>query len=117
MIDRATFCRAFVPMAIAGKSALEIGQHLNIEGSDKEVSQKVSQKAANYRKELRVQAEAAAKNDGLDTEATIALVNASVARMPKLSTRTREKVENFASFLDDLFAEADPPAKTPKKGG
>ena len=106
-IDRATFCRAYVPMAKAGKSALEIAVALGVDKpSDEEKSQFVSQKASNYRKELRAAALKAAEKQGLDEAATKELVESAAAKLPKLSVRTRT-VENFSAFLDELLAECD----------
>jgi hypothetical protein len=108
-IDRATFCRAYVPMAKAGKSALEIANALGVDkATDEEKSQFVSQKASNYRKELRAAALKSAAKAGLDKDATAKLVEESVAKLPKLSVRTRT-TEDFGSFLDDLLAECDAP--------
>ena len=115
-IDRATFCRAYVPMAKAGKSALEIANALGVDKpTDEEKSQFVSQKASNYRKELRAAALKAAEKDGLDKEATAKLVEAAAAKLPKLSVRTRT-TENFGAFLDELLAECDA-EDTPEEGG
>lgn len=106
-IDRATFCRAYVKMAKAGKSALEIANALGVDKpTDEEKSQFVSQKASNYRKELRSAALASAAKSGLDKAATDKLVAESAAKLPKLSVRTRT-TENFGSFLDELLAECD----------
>jgi len=114
-IDRATFCRAYVPMAKAGKSALEIANALEVDKpTDEEKSQFVSQKASNYRKELRAAAAKAAKAQGLDAEATKKLVDESAAKLPKLTTRTRT-TEDFGAFLDGLLAECD--ADPAEEGG
>ena len=114
-IDRATFCRAYVPMAKAGKSALEIANALGVDKpSDEEKSQFVSQKASNYRKELRAAALKSAQAQGLDEEKTKALVEASAAKLPKLQVRTRT-VEDFGAFLDELLAECD--ADPTEEGG
>lgn len=110
-IDRVTFCRAYLPMAIAGKSALAIALELGVDKpTDEEKSQFVSQKASNYRKELRAAAKVAAKKAGLDEKATSELVEAAAAKLPKLTTRTRT-TEDFGSFLDDLLAECDAPSE------
>ena len=110
-IDRATFCRTYVPMAKAKKSALEIGKALGVDklegkDTDDKVSKFVSQKASNYRKELRAAAQVKAEAEGLDADATKVLVDEYAAKLPTLATRTR-KTEDLASFLDDLIAEAD----------
>jgi len=114
-IDRATFCRAYVPMAKAGKSALEIANALGVDKpTDEEKSQFVSQKASNYRKELRAAALKSAEKEGLDKDATAKLVEAAAAKLPKLQTRTRT-TEDFGAFLDELLAECDAP-DTPEEG-
>lgn len=116
-IDRNAFCKVYVPMARAKKSALEIGKALGVDkmegkDTDAKVSQFVSQKASNYRKELKASAEAAAKKQELDAEATKALVEATTAKLPKLSVRNRTSGEDLASFLDSLLEECDaPPAE------
>ena len=106
-IDRVTFCKTYVPMAKAGKSALEIGRALGIEkDTDEAISQFVSQKASNYRKELREAAVVAAQKQGLTGDEADAFVQAAVDKLPKLKTRTRQ-TEDFVSFLDELLAECD----------
>jgi len=100
-------------MAKAGKSALEIGLALGVDklegkDTDSKVSKFVSQKASNYRKELRTIALKSAVAQGLDEKATEALVESTVAKLPKLQTRTRV-TEDFGSFLDSLLADCDAP--------
>ena len=111
MIDKATFCRKYVPMAKAGKSALEIGKALGVDtfkDTDTKVSQFVSQKASIYRKELKLAAEAVAKKEGLSDEDAATKVRETMAKLPKLQTRTRVVVD-FAAFLDGLIADCDTP--------
>jgi hypothetical protein len=110
-ITREDFCKKYVPMAKAGKSALEIGKELGVDklegkDTDEKVSQFVSQRASNYRKELRMFAEKAAKSQNLDEQATQAFIESAVAKLPKLQTRTRTG-EDFGKFLDDLLTECD----------
>ena len=106
-ITRQDFCRVYVPMALAGATALAIANELGVDKpTDEEKSQFVSQKASNYRKELRAAAAAAAAEEGLDEEATKALVDKAAAKLPKLKSRTRE-TEDFAAFLDELIASCD----------
>jgi hypothetical protein len=94
-------------MARAGKTALEIANELGVDKpTDEEKSQFVSQKASNYRKELRTDALAKAKEAELDEEATKALVEATTAKLPRLSKRTRT-TDSFVDFLDELLAECD----------
>ncbi len=106
-INRRVFCETFIPMAKAGKSALEIGQALGIEGEDKKVSQAVSVRAANYRKELKTEAKRVADEQGLSKEKTEALMASCAAKMPKLTKRSRDKLDSFADFLDGLLEDAD----------
>ena len=113
-IDRVEFCTTFIPMARTGKSALEIGQALGFEGTNAQISTKVSQKSGGYRKELGEEALRIAANQGLDQEATDALVIASKAKMPKLTSgarthKVREPKNDFAELLDNLFEQADTP--------
>ena len=115
-ITRETFCRTYLPMAKDGKSALEIGKALGVDklegkDTDEKVSQFVSQKANNYRKELRNRAAIVAVEQKLDEKATAKLVDSAAAKLPKLQTRTRT-TEDFGAFLDSLLAECDaPPAE------
>jgi len=100
-------------MAKQGKTALEIANALGVDKpTNEEKSQFVSQKASNYRKELRKHAEAVAKKQELDEDATKALVEATTAKLPRLSKRTTT-TDNFADFLDDLLdsCDADPAAE------
>jgi len=120
MIDRATFCRTYLTMAREGKSALEIGKSLGVDklegkDTDAKVSQFVSQKASQYRKVLRNEAESVAKEQGLDADAAKALSDAAAAKLPKLQTRTRV-TESLGSFIDELLAEVDaePDTETPE---
>ena len=109
-LDRDSFCMVYVPMALKGHTALEIAKALKIDKpSDDEKAQFVSQKASNYRRELRKEAEATAKAEGLDEAATAKLVETSVAKLPKLQTRNTKA--DFASFLDDLLAKCDAPSE------
>lgn len=106
-IDRATFCRTYVPMALAGATALAIANELGVDKpTDEEKSQFVSQKASNYRKELRAVALKSAEKAGLDKDATAKLVEEAASKLPKLQTRTRA-TEDFGAFLDELLAECD----------
>jgi len=110
-IDRRRFCEIYVPMALAGSTALAIANELGVDKpTDEEKSQFVSQKASIYRKELRVAAEKAAVKQGLDENATQELVKSAMAKLPRLKSRTRE-TEDFASFLDDLLERCDNPAE------
>lgn len=106
-ITRADFCRIYVPMARRQHTALEIGRKLGVDKpTDEAVSAFVSQKASNYRKELKAEAEAVAASQGLDETATKELVEKTVSKLPKLKTRTRT-TENFGAFLDELLSQCD----------
>jgi len=108
-LDRGTFIRTYVSMARDGKSALQIAEALGVDKpTDAEKAQFVSQKASNYRKQLRSEAVAMAEKQGLDETATKELVESTVAKLPKLKTRTRE-ASNLSSFLTDLLGELDAP--------
>jgi len=110
-LDRGTFIRTYVKMAKEGKSALAIAEALGVnKPTDTEKAQFVSQKASNYRKQLRSEAVAMAEKQGLDETATKELVESTVAKLPKLKTRTRE-ASNLSSFLDDLLGEIDAPSE------
>lgn len=108
-ITRQRFCEVYVPMALAGATALAIANELGVDKpTDEEKSQFVSQKASNYRKELRATAQKVASKAGLDADATKKLVDEAGNKLPRLKSRTRE-TEDFASFLDDLLAKCDAP--------
>lgn len=108
-LDRGTFIRTYVKMAKEGKSALAIAEALGVnKPTDTEKAQFVSQKASNYRKQLRSEAVVMAEKQGLDENATKELVESTAAKLPKLSTRTRT-ASNLSSFLTDLLDELDAP--------
>lgn len=99
------FVNVFAPMALAGKSALEIGQALGVEGDAEKVAQFVSVKSSQLRARLVKAAEAAAVEQGLDADATEALVKAAAAKMPKLKSRGRKSdTASIVSALDAILA-------------
>ena len=95
-------------MAKQGKSTLEIGTALGITGTEKEIRSYVSIKASNLRVALKTRAEEAAKEGELDADATKALVDAAVAKVPTLR-RGRAVDANLDSILSDIIAKADAP--------
>ncbi len=114
-IDRDSFLAVYVPMALAGATALAIAVELGVEQeadekntAEEKMAQFVSQKASNYRTELRNAALAAAKEAGLGEEETQALVDEYAAKLPKLKHRARA-ASNLVSFLDELLAKCDAP--------
>lgn len=114
-ITRTDFCKVYVPMARKQHTALEIGKALGVDKpTDEAISQFVSQKASNYRKELKAEAEAVAVKQGLDETAAKELVEKTVSKLPKLKTRTRNS-EDFGAFLDDLLSQCDSEDETPSE--
>lgn len=108
-IDRQRFCEVYVPMALKGATALAIANELGVDKeTDAEKSQFISQKASNYRKELKVAAEKVAIQQGLGEDETKKLVEAAMAKLPRLKSRTRATTD-FSAFLDDLLAQCDAP--------
>ena len=117
-IGRDEFLQVYVPMAVAGETALAIANKLGVEAeaddkltADEKKAQFVSQKASNYRQELRAAALAIAESQELDQEATDALVKQYAEKLPKLSKRTRA-ASDMVSFLDDLLAKCDQSEET-----
>lgn len=112
-IDRDSFLAAYVPMALAGATALEIATRLGVEQeadekntAEEKMAQFVSQKASNYRAELRAMALEVAKERELDEDATEKLVEEYANKLPKLKHRAKA-ASNLVSFLDDLLAQCD----------
>jgi hypothetical protein len=109
-ITREQFCEVYVPMALAGNTALEIANKLGVDKpTDAEKSQFVSQKAAMYRRALGADAEKLAAKEELDEKATAKLVKEAKEKFPKLQNRV--VAGSFASYLDDLLAKCDAPPK------
>ena len=99
------FVKVYVPMAMADKSALEIGQALGIEGDEDKVAQFVSVKASQLRARLAAKAEAAAVKAALDSDATKALIDAATAKLPKIKSRGRKSgTDELVSVLDAILA-------------
>lgn len=106
-LDLESFVKVYVPMAKAGKSALEIARELGLAGTDKQIVAYVTVKASNVRAELKRRAELAAKEAGLSPEKTGELVKATVAKMPKLSTRGKRSTKDIVSVLDSILSRCD----------
>jgi len=105
------FVKVFAPLAKAGKSAFEIGQALGLEGDEDKVSQAVSVKASQLRKRLKESAESAAKAQGMDKEATEALVAAMGAKLPRIRSKGRaSEVSDLVSAIDEALAAINAPA-------
>ena len=110
-IDRETFLDTFAPMAREGKSAVEIGRALGIEGDDKSVSMKVSQKATVYRKEFAEFAEVEADKQGLKGAKREAYLESVAALVPKLKTRNRASTA-VSDYVAKMLAAADSEEET-----
>jgi hypothetical protein len=95
-ISKSEFCKVYVPMAVAGKTALEIAQALGIDkGDNKKSAAFVSQKASNYRAELK-------KVKGMTEEKADEL-------MPPLKHRTTTNSgQDFVDFLAGLAESTAP---------
>ena len=106
-ITRDTFLKSFMPMAKAGKSAVEIARTLGMEGEDKAVSMKVSQQAGKYRKEFKAFAVADANKKELEGEEREKYLDSVDALIPKLKTRTREKAKALGGMIAQMLADAD----------
>ena len=112
-VDSAKFYEVYYPMAKEGKSAYDIGVALGVQGDKKEIAQFVSIKASNMRKALQTKAEAKAKAAELDDAATKALVDAAVAKMPKLQGRGRVG-NDLEAMMDELLAKLEAADKEPE---
>lgn len=107
MLKREQFCEVYVPMARSGASALEIGRRLGFEGTDKKISQKVSQRAGLYRRQLKEMVETEVADKALGEKAA-AKMRAEVDEiMPKLRVRNREAATNLRDYLRKLAEKAD----------
>ena len=107
-ISSADFMRVFAREARAGKSALEIGQVLGLQGDTGKIATYVSVKASQLRKRLGEAALAKAKAEGLSPEATDALVKATTDKLPRLRMRGRPAgTTDLMSALDGILAELD----------
>jgi hypothetical protein len=104
------FVKVYPGMARAGKSALEIGQALGVNGNDKQIAQFVSLKATGLRKRLCENAEVEAKKAGLDKDQTAALVKASGDKVPGIKSYNRAiKTSEIVAALDAVLAALDAP--------
>lgn len=102
-ISARDFCSKFIPMAREGKSAVEIGRALGLEGEDIKVAQYVTTKASQLRKKFveaalsKLPANASAKRrEATESEAK--------AKIPVLQGRGRKKedMDELASFVEGL---------------
>lgn len=102
------FCAKYPALARAGKSALEIGQAFGLKGTDQQIASFVSIKATNLRKRLTENAEAKAKELGLDEVKTAELVKMSAAKVPGIKSHSRvNKTAEIMSALDAALAALD----------
>lgn len=107
-LDMLEFVKVFAPMARQGKSALEIGQALGVEGDAAKVAQFVSVKASQLRARLAKSAQKEAAERGLSAEDTAKLVEIMTAKLPKLKSRGRQNgTSELVSTLDALLAEVN----------
>ena len=107
-VSSADFMRVFAREARLGKSALEIGQVMGLTGDGKKIATYVSVKCSQLRKRLGEAALEKAKSEGLDSEATAALVKATTEKLPRLRMRGRPPgTEDIMSALDGILAELD----------
>lgn len=108
------FLEVFAPAAKQGKSALEIGNMLGIQGTDKQVSTYINVKSAQIRASFRSKAESAGRVQGLAGEDLDKFVAAIVERVPKLARhgtgRKPTDLSELVNFVDGLLASIDPPA-------
>ena len=107
MISSVDFCKVYIPAAKAGKNALEIGQQLGVVGTDDQISKFVTVRASQIRAVLKKTAEKTAKDSGLSDEESQALVETTVAKVPTLKSRNRQKSANLVSAIDAILAEAN----------
>lgn len=104
-VEALDFVKVFAPMAREGKSALEIGQALGVEGDAAKVAQFVSVKASQLRARLIASAEKQAKEKGLSVEDSAALVKHVGEMLPKLKSHGRKSGTNeIVSVLEGLLA-------------
>jgi len=89
-VSSVDFVRAYAPLAREGKSALEIGNALGIQGDAKKVASYVSVKASQIRKQLMELAVLEAQQKQLDPEETEQLVQAMKDKLPRLKGSGRK---------------------------
>lgn len=101
-ISNEKFYEVYVPAAKEGRSALEIGNMLGIEGDEKKVAQFVTVKAAQLRKQLKDNILQRASEKGLSKEKTDEAVSQVATKIPKLKTRGRHKKELSEQLKNDI---------------
>lgn len=103
-IDSVRFVQVFEPMAKQGKSALEIGKALGIEGDAEKVAQYVSVKASQLRAGLKKLAIAKAAEQNLNDEDTASLVEQLANKLPRLrgAGRPGREAQTMNAVLDAL---------------
>ena len=110
-VSSVNFVKTFAPMAQAGKSALEIGRALGLEGDANKVKQYVSVKASQLRKQLQEMGYQEAKKQGLDQDATQQLVESLVAKLPRL--RGAGRPAGSATVMQDVLAQLNAITEAP----
>jgi len=93
-VSAVDFVKVFAPLAKEGKTALEIGQVLGLQGDADKIAAYVNLKSYSLRKRLKQMAE----DKGLSVEDTNELVN----RIPKL--KGTKSVGRQASVMEDVLA-------------
>jgi len=88
-VDTLRFVETFATMVKQGKSALEVGQALGLQGDSKRIAQYVNIKASQIRKKLEQSATNRAKLLGLNPEDTAKLVSETVGRLPRIRAQGR----------------------------
>lgn len=117
-VSRKMFLATYVPMAKEGKTALEIGKALGIEGPDDKVSLYVTVKACQIRTHFKDHAEMLATSQKLEGEAREAFIAGIKGKVPKLQSRkSGGNFDELIGFVDNLMASLDlldatPPADT-----
>ena len=104
-LDAVTFAKTYATLAKAGKSALEIGQALEVEGTDKEIAQYVSVKASQLRKTLRESAEQMAKDSNMSENDAKVFVDKNTDLLPRLNRGRKAVASEVASALRDMLSE------------
>lgn len=103
-MDVLSFVKVFAPMAKEGKSALEIGQALGIEGDSAKVAQFVSVKASQLRARLAKAARAKAAKNGLSAEDAEKLAVTAAGLVPKLKSHGRKSgTDEIMSTLEGIL--------------
>jgi hypothetical protein len=107
-VNKQRFCEVYYPMAMEGKSALEIGKALGYSGEDKKVAMAVSQRANNLRKELKGIASAMATQQKLNPKEAEKLEAEILAKLPRLKRgRTGVRSAPALDILNAIIAKCD----------